>query len=132
MTDDVISEEMVEAGAKAINGSQCAGETLCDARHSPICRCRRLARTVLAAALPLIVAAERERLITALEPFANAAANWDGEPFPDALEMEGRDTGGPYWSDNDPLYEPTVDMITVGDLRRARAAIRSGNGGGGG
>jgi len=80
------------------------------------------ARAAFAVAVPVI----REQYVEALKPFAGAATHWDGEPYPGATE--DREMNPPYWKDDEVLYEPTVDMITIGDLRRARAAIRAQEG----
>jgi hypothetical protein len=53
-------------------------------------------------------------------PFAAGAENWDDPMYSADMTESGKDIP---WPDDTPLYEPTVEYITVGDLRAARAFL---------
>jgi hypothetical protein len=85
MTDDAISEEMVEAGARAINPAAWRDDVPEQWKErQPMLRdiARKSARAALAAAEPLIVARERERAARRVEIFA------DGGKYANSRETE--------------------------------------------
>jgi hypothetical protein len=77
---DAISEEMVEAGwagmREALQGEclQELADMSCD--NPATCQCRREVRAALAAALPLIVAAERARAAKIADDYEGWADGW--------------------------------------------------------
>jgi hypothetical protein len=128
MTDDAISEEMVEAGARAINPAAWRDDVPEQWKErQPMLRdiARKSARAALAAAEPLIVARERATAVSLLDEIMN----WSRQRCP--CENEKPDPCplcGARVNDPDGVCKAGV-VLPDRLFSKIAAAIRSGNGG---